>query len=180
MLEIGCSNGAMFQYFGFAEANYRGVDFSPQLLAAFKAKHPRVDVECCEGSSYIDKGSKYDLIFSNEVVQFFDMSMLDRHFACARVMMHENSLFVCASVLWKVLRSKYRTGLLTGNMAPNILGSTKCRIRSILCGDSMGYWYDLRDIAHLAERHGFAIDFYGSLMSLYRFHAVMKLDGNQR
>jgi len=101
VLEIGCGNGTLFEFLGFNCLQYKGVDFSPSLLEGFKSRYPGVNLELREGSSYVDKDNKYDLIFSNEVIHNFDMPMLDRHFACARAMMHEKSLFICASIPWK-------------------------------------------------------------------------------
>src|ERR1700682_1716408 len=66
VLEIGCANGAVFEFLGFEPLKYRGIDFSARLLAQFKFKYPTVELECLEASSYIDHQNKYDLIFSNE------------------------------------------------------------------------------------------------------------------
>ncbi len=174
VLEIGCANGPMFELLGFKGVTYRGVDFSPRLLAAFKAKYPNVELLSCEGSNYSD-GDKYDLIFSNAVVQYFDMNMLSRHFACAQAMMHKNSLFVCGSIPWRVHRSNYRRGVLTGSTRPNLLRLTRAVLASRLFGDSIGYWYQPHELVTLAFRHGLSAECYGSMVYLYRFHAVMKL-----
>jgi len=175
VLELGCSDGAMFQFLGFDRVKYKGVDFSPHLLDMFKAKYPNVELECCEASTYVDREYKYDLIFSNAVVQYFDMPMVDSHFACAREMMHRDSLFVCGSIPWRHLRSYYHAGGLHGTNNPSMLRLAKSTIATALFGDTIGYWYELREIASLADKHGFSVRFYGSILYMYRFHAVMRL-----
>ncbi len=175
VLEIGCGNGALFEFLGFNQVYYKGVDFSPSLLAAFKSKYPNVELECCDGSSYVDREDKYDLIFSYGVIQYFDPPMLDRHFACARSMMHKDSLFVCATVTLKSHRSAYDSGALYGTFQPSIFRWIRAKVSRILLGDRLGYWYTPPQIASLAEKHGFSVQFYGSMAYLNTFSAVLKL-----
>lgn len=174
VLEIGCGNGVLFEFLGFEHARYRGVDFSPRLLAIFKSAHPDVELECCEGSSYLDVGSTYDLIFSNETVQFFDLPMLDTHFACARAMMHKDSVLVCAAIPWRLHRSHYDSGRLHETLSPSMLRAAKAKLARALRGDSMGRWWEPAEIAALAKKHGFSCDFYGSMFYFYRFHVVLR------
>lgn len=175
VLEIGCGNGALYPLLGFDHTKYRGVDFSPSMLAIFKSRHPEVNLGCEEVSSYIDTKNKYDLIFSNAVVQNLDRVMLDSHFACARAMVHKESLFVCGSIPWKALRWRYFGGSIPGSMPVKLLSLPFRLLRIALFGDPVGYWYHPREIAQLAERHGFSAKFYGSIAYMHRFHAVMRL-----
>lgn len=173
VLELGCGNGAMFAFLEFPPDGYKGVDFTRHFIADFQSRHPSVAVECCEASSYVD-GNSYDLIFSNELVQHFDAQMLLRHFQNARSMMHPDSLFICAGIPWKAHRSRFRSGIVTGRR-PSLLRSIKCTVRDLLGKDGMGHWYDLSEIQKAAGEMGMSVQFYGSLMYLYRFHAVMRL-----
>lgn len=175
ILEIGCGNGALYPYFGFDQTQYRGVDFSPSMLATFRAKHPELDLVLAEGSSYAEPGNKYDLIFSDQVIQLFDRAMLDRHFACARTMMDGVSLFICASIPWKPMRLRYFAGQIPGTKINKIVRLIPFLVQASLWGDPVGYWYRLRDIENLAQRHGFSVKFYGSMVYHHAFHAVMKL-----
>jgi SAM-dependent methyltransferase len=175
VLEIGCGNGVLFEFLGFEHAQYKGVDFSPRLLASFKAKHPNVELECCEGSSYRDAENKYDLIFSNEVVQFFDLPMLDEHFACARAMMDKASVVVCAAIPWRLHRSHYDSGRLSETLSSSMLSATKAKLARTLRGDSIGRWYEPREITSLAKKHGLFCDFYGSMFYFYRFHVTLRV-----
>ena len=173
ILELGCGNGAMFPFLEFPGDGYKGVDFTRHFITDFQAHHPGVDVECREASSYVDNNS-YDLIFSNELVQHFDAPMLLKHFQNARSMMHPESLFVCAGIPWKAHRSRFRSGVVMGGR-PSLLRSIKCVVRDLLGKDGMGHWYDLSEIQKAAEDAGMSVKFHGSLMYLYRFHAVMQL-----
>ena len=175
VLELGCGNGALYPYLGFDRLKYRGVDFSPSMLAKFGAKHPGADLVCHEASTYVDPESKYDLIFSNQLVQYFDRTMLTRHFECACAMIHQNSLFICAGVPWKVLRFRHRAGLLSRPRKVSFLWQLLASIYLAFAEDVIGHWHDLHEFAELADRHGFSANFYGSLVYPYRFHAVMRL-----
>lgn len=176
VLEIGCGDGTMFEMLAFDRAQYKGVDLSPRLLSIFKSRYPSVPLECCDGSSYVDHGNKYDLIFSNGLIQYFDRAMLESHFACVRSMMHTDSLFVCGSIPWRLHRSNYDSGKLTRNTeGHSILKLAKSKLGRALVGDAMGYWYEPHEVAALAGRHGFSFEFYGSMIFLYRFHAVMRV-----
>lgn len=173
VLELGCGNGAMFRFFEFHPENYKGVDFTQHFLNEFQSRHPEVSLECSEASSYIEPRT-YDLIFSNELVQHFDNDMLAAHFKNVRSMMHADSLFVCAGIPWRAHRSRYRSGIVTG-AKPSLLRSAKGAIQDLLGKSGMGHWYDLSEIQKAADHAGMSINFYGSVMYIYRFHAVMRL-----
>ncbi len=175
VLEIGCGNGVLFEFLGFEDAQYKGVDFSPSLLAQFKSNHTNVELECGEGSSYRDAENKYDLIFSNEVVQYFDLPMLDRHFARARAMMHKDSVLVCAAIPWRLHRAHYDSGRFSETLSPSLLGAAKAKLARTLRGDSIGRWYELDEITSLAKKHAFSCEFYGSMFYFYRFHVALRV-----
>jgi cyclopropane fatty-acyl-phospholipid synthase-like methyltransferase len=172
VLELGCGNGNLFDFFGFSPSCYRGVDFSPGMLAAFRSHHPELDLIEAEASSYVDERS-YDLIFSHDVIEQFSPEMLDQHFANARKMMHPGSLLVCSAVPWRDLRSSYDWGLWFNGGTPDGLQWLKNQFRRMLGRDIMGHWYRTTEIVPLARRHQFAIHFHGSIAYPYRFHAVL-------
>ena len=100
--------------------------------------------------------------------------MLDAHFSDARSM-HKDSLFVCAAIPWRLQRPYYDAGQVIGNNSAGIFASVKAELSRTFRGNSLGHWYEPREIATLADKHGFFVDFYGSMFYPYRFHAVMKL-----
>jgi SAM-dependent methyltransferase len=173
VLELGCGTGEMFPYFGFEKSGYKGVDFMPHFIEQFRARHAGVSLECCDASAYVDN-SKYDLLFSNELIQHFDEEMLSSHFRNARTMMHESSYFICAGTPWRT----HHAGFLNGSLVHGkrkVVDSVKNRIREFLGKDPMGRWYEFSDIREMAKKHGMSASFYGSLSYLYRFHAVMHI-----
>jgi len=174
VLEIGCGDGSLFQYLGFPSDRYTGVDFSPTLLELFRTRHPKLQLCCAEGSSFVESGGKYRLIFSNGVVQHFDQEMLHRHFENARTMMSDDSILVCASVLDKARRSRYEAGLQNKGIVPRIIRTTKALLRRALGMDVMGYWYSREEFAKIAGAHGFEASFSESRTFPYRFHATLR------
>lgn len=174
VLEIGCGNGALYRHLGFEDVDYVGVDFSDGMLNEFRRSHPSLTLHRADGSSYRDD-RKYDLIFSNGTVQYFDRRMLDNHLAAARAMMHEHSTLICGSVPWRRNRLAFYGGWLT----PPYRGSRLKALRSIAFRlirgfDPLGYWYDLDEMARFGERHGLEASFFGSACYLYRFHVVFQ------
>lgn len=174
VLEIGCGNGALYQYLGFDRCRYRGVDFSQSMLNVFQERYPRAELICADGSAYRDTQA-YDLIFSNGVLQHFDRAMLQQHFASARAMLRPNGLFVCASIPWRALKFRYYTGELTGEGRSHLLRGIILRAIRAYAQDSMGNWYEHRDFVRLAAENGFRCTFHGCIYYPYRFHAVMTL-----
>jgi SAM-dependent methyltransferase len=172
VLEIGCGNGYFFDSLYFSRLSYRGVDFAPKLLAAFRYGHPDLDLIEAEGSSYVDNGT-YDLILSHGVIQHFSLEMLDCHFKNARSMMHKNSLLVCAAVPWREFRSRYDLGTLSDRRRVSPVRWAKSQISRLLGRDMMGYWYRIEEIAALAQKHSFGVRFDMSEVHPYRFHAVL-------
>jgi cyclopropane fatty-acyl-phospholipid synthase-like methyltransferase len=171
VLEIGCGNGALYRHLGFDRATiYKGVDFSPSMLDRFKELHPRANLIAAGGHAYQDD-EQYDLIFSNGVVQYFDLAMLTEHFEHAAAMLSPHGKFVCASVPWKCFRSRYRKGEFRRKRL-GIVWSIAGFVRMIL-RDTIGAWFEWRDFERLAQKHGLTAKFYGSLHYPYRFHAVM-------
>lgn len=181
VLDIGCGDGVMFEYLAFDSVKtYKGVDFSSGMLATFKERHPLLNLEQADGSAYCDN-RKYDLIFSNGVVQYFDKEMLAQHFRNAYNMMTAESLFICASVPWKRRFFELCGDELWSPYRFNRLKSWREGARRIFIswikggGTGLGTWYHFSDFIKLADENGMNINFYNSMMYLYRFHAVMTL-----
>lgn len=171
VLEMGCGSGLLFPFLGLDPTGYRGIDFSPAAIAEFRAAYPDLDLVCCEGSSYYDPGGGYDLIFSNELVQYFDAHMLDTHVRNARGMLADDGLLVCANVLWKA----HLASLILAALKAGRLGLALNRMRFALLGDtSLGRWQSSGEFVALARRHDFAIEFFGAMAYPGRLHAVMR------
>jgi len=179
VLEVGCGDGSAFSYLDVAPATYRGVDFSPHFLEKFRSQHPHIHVQCAEGSSFIDSDAEYDVIFSNEVVQQFDVEMLDLHLKNARQMMHSGSVLIFGSVPDKACRRKFHAGWYSPTVQPSyarLIRLLKSSCRRALGIDFFGYWYTMPEIAAIAKRRGFRACFVRSRLQPYRFHAVLSPD----
>jgi len=180
VLEIGCSDGALFPYYGFDTARYTGVDFSSHLLEIFKQRHPDVTTLCADGSTFVQTGSKYDVIFSHQVVQCFDRQMLEDHIARASSMMHSQSVLLCASIPWKACRGIYRSGAAFWTLGPSFARRLKGAVSVLLRGDSIGHWYEPRDFVTIGAKHGLSAGFYGCMLYPYRFHALLRKVDDER
>jgi len=174
VLEIGCSNGSVFPYYGFNSARYTGVDFSPHLLEIFEARHPDVTTHRAEGSAFVQPGGKFDVIFSQSVIQYFDRKMLEDHISRASSMMHSQSVLLCASIPWKACRGLYRSGAASWDIGPSFVRRLKAEVSVLLRGDSIGHWYEPRDFVSIGARHGLSAQFYGCMTYPYRFHALLR------
>jgi lipopolysaccharide exporter len=173
VLEIGCGEGSLFKHLHFGQESYRGVDFSCHFLEKFRSQHPGVQLECAEGASYYCENQKFDLILSNGVVQHFDPEMLAKHVANARRMMHPGSELVWGCVLDKNSRTLYESGSFAGVRGNKLTRLFKSRVRRFLGLDPMGFWYEQKEIAALAQKHGLGVRFSPSKLYPYRFHAIM-------
>ncbi|HEV7968631.1 MAG TPA: oligosaccharide flippase family protein [Candidatus Acidoferrales bacterium] len=173
VLEIGCGDGSLFPYFEIPAANYKGVDFTPQFIERFRSKAPGVHLECAEGASYLDQGTKYDLILLNGIVQHFDPKMLEEHLQNARAMMRKGGQLVWGSIPRKRHRRAYDAGKWSGSgkiSAIRLLRSWGGRLLGL---DAMGYWYEPEEVAGLAKKYGLHAQFVPSKLYPYRFHAVL-------
>jgi cyclopropane fatty-acyl-phospholipid synthase-like methyltransferase len=172
VLELGCGNGALYGHLGFQDKRYVGVDFSAAMLDDFRRTHPAVVLHNGDASAYSD-GHKYDLIFSNGTVQYFDRRMMESHLKNARAMMHEDSFLVCGSIPWRRNRFAFYSGALRPPYEGSALNGLRAvAARTIRRYDNLGHWYDLRELAAIGRRGGLIADFYASTAYLYRFHAL--------
>lgn len=172
VLELGCGNGDLYQYMDFDKADlYKGIDFSAAMLEDFRQKYQGIDLECGDASAYRDD-RKYDLIWSNGVIQYFDYKMLANNFANVKSMMDKDSIFVCASVPWKLHKFSSMTGESSG-IKKNVVKGVVTYVKNVF-NDSMGTWYDPSLIRELAAANSMSVEFFASMHYMYRFHVVLK------
>lgn len=176
ILELGCGSGSLYEPLGFNKANtYVGIDLSQSMLDKFRASYP--DLSLLEGSAdnYKDN-NKYDLIFTNGVIQYFSIDMLRKQISSALEMLTENGVIIHSSIPWKVMKKQY----ITGNLMPPykshnakaflLYWATSFGIKK----DNMGRWYSIRDFEEIANDFGLVVNFHGSMYYPYRFHATLK------
>jgi O-antigen/teichoic acid export membrane protein/2-polyprenyl-3-methyl-5-hydroxy-6-metoxy-1,4-benzoquinol methylase len=174
VLEIGCGDGGLFPYLQIPVENYKGIDFSPQFIERFKSTYPEVELECTEGSSYLDRDTQYDVILMDAIVQHFDRPMLEQHLQNARRMITENGRLIWGSIPQRKHRGKYDAGKWSTDGRTSLARFIKSWVGRILGMDAMGYWYEPSEIAALARKYGFHARFVLSGASPYRFHAILQ------
>lgn len=172
VLEIGCGDGRLFDFLDFSPDSYRGVDFGPLMLAAFRGNHAELDLIEAEASSYND-GRIYDLIFAHDVISHFSLAMLDRFCRNARQMIHSESLIILASVPWRSLRNQYDLGVWRGCGQASFINCAKSKLRRLAGQELTGRWFAATEVRDIAARNGLHARFHGSITHPYRFHAVL-------
>lgn len=173
VLEIGVGDGALFVHLGFDRARrYVGVDFSPGMLHRFRARFPGVDVVLADGADFRST-EQFDLVFSNQVIQYWDREQLARHLDHAMSMVGADGAVILAGIPWSRMRLAYARGDLTGGPRRSLPGTVIAALRE-LAFPRIGYWYDLPDIERLSSTRHLQAEFRGSSHYPYRFHAVLR------
>lgn len=171
VLELGCGSGTLYRILGFDRSRtYRGVDFSQSMLDAFGAAHPGVNLICEDASTYTDS-NLYDVVFSNQVVQYFDRRMFERYVSNARAMLAPAGKLLICSTPWKSARAMYHLQKTHGSMKPSLRQLSLLAL-SHAGVDRIGNWYSFDDFRRAAALSGFDAQFFGCLHYPYRFHAV--------
>lgn len=173
VLEIGCGCGTFYEPLGFSGTRYRGVDGSPAMLDRFARDYPETSLVCADGSAYQDS-ERYDLIFSNGVLQYLTPQMVQRHYELAEAMLSPGGVLVSATVPLKALQWAYRTGEVHPPHRADRLRAVLRTLRFSLQPDPLGFWYSYEDLQRLAQRVGLVGAFYNSMHYRYRFHAVFR------
>jgi len=172
VLESGCGNGALFDFLDINKEKYIGVDLSETLLSIFRNKHPLLELVCADASSYYTN-KKFDLIFSNGVIQYFNKAMLTSYIQNAMGMLNSDGLLLMANIPWKAQRLSYSIGELGANPESSFMNTIKTFFRIKFKKDMMGEWYDPKDFLKY-KNDEIDIKFYGSLFHPYRFSVVLK------
>ena len=179
ILELGCGTGVFYELLGFDRADYyKGIDWSESMLEEFSRTHHGVVLQRASAQDYLDD-KKYDLIYSNGVMQCLDADNLRRHFTNAEKMLSDDGEIIDASLPWKIHRRAYAmrkirppyTSLSTVALKSTIVWLMN---RFKIGRDSLGYWYTPSQIAKIAMEFGLKGEFYGSMCYPYRFHVVLR------
>ena len=173
VLELGCGSGSLYPYLGFKESEYQGIDFSQSMLAVFRSSHPGVHLVCADASSYYHPTDKFDLIFSNALIQYFDSEMLDEHFSKCKLMLNAGGRIVIGLIPLSKRRLRWYGGYYSGakHLSWTRLGAWF--VRRMLFGDPIGHWHRLSNVSALARRHQFRTEFVDSCVYPFAVHAVL-------
>lgn len=174
VLEFGCGSGSLYTILGFDKASsYRGIDFSESMLAMFRASHSNVETVCAEASAYRDS-AKYDVIFSNAVVQYFDRRMLRSHISNASQMLAPDGKLIVGSVPWRGARASFHLHAYFQVSTRKKIRGLAVLGRSYLGIDPIGYWHSYQDFHEAARANGLRATIFGCIQYPYRFHARLE------
>lgn len=169
VLEIGCADGRLSSELGFAEYRYTGVDFSTTLLSRLPREKFGMDSQFfLEDGSKFYHGEKYDLIFSNAVIQNFDEPMLRSHLKNSLNMLEPGGVIICGDVPDESKRFAYLSRKRNGKISYR-------GILAYLLGKSTMIWYRKSKIKSLAFELGLTAEFIEGQNYPYRYHVVLKL-----
>ena len=142
-----------------------GTDLSESMLSVFRSRHPGVNVVCTNAATYAGD-HQFSLIFSNQVIQYFNKDDLDIYINNALNNTEDDGIVLLANILWQDLEfSQYHNG--------NLISYLKSQISRAIGTDTMGYWYGPRDFDKY-QRAGVEIHVFGSLFYPYRFSLAFK------
>jgi SAM-dependent methyltransferase len=176
ILELGCGSGSLYEPLGFNKAiSYVGVDLSQSMLDEFHLTHANLALFQDSADAYKDD-NKYDLIFTNGLIQYLSLKMLKKQLRNALEMLNNEGVIIHSSIPWDIMKKQY----ITGNLMPPYAGSTikkQLLYWMLYLGikeDSMGRWYSINDFRKIANEFNLEADFFGSMYYPYRFHVVLK------
>lgn len=173
VLDSGCGNGALFDYYDFVDSSFTGVDFSEGLLKIFREKHPELNLVEANAADYIDS-SKYSLVLSNGVIQYFEPAVLEQYINNSLNMLSEDGVLLMCNIPNKLLRTSYSfRESSTSASSISLLKKAYIRIKLLTSKDTMGCWYRPLDFIQYADSHHH-VHVFGSLYHPYRFSVAIK------
>ncbi len=172
VLESGCGNGALYEYYDFIDGEYVGIDFSETLLQQFKERYPSLELGVADAASYSDQ-RKFSLVFSNGVVQYFEPPTLARYIENNLSMLDETGVLLLINIPNSVVKPEYYSGeMYSRQQQLSFLKKLVARVRSRGRKDGLGYWYRPADFASY-DSNTLNVTIYGSLFHPYRFSVAI-------
>jgi hypothetical protein len=152
-----------------------GVDFSPTMLERFAERWPEATLRCCDAASLPISLGKLDFVFSNGLLQYFDLPMLRQNLSRVAELLSDNGAYLIGNIPDRHLRSFYYAGALRSDRAASWrrLARAWLRVGVLRQRDGIGQWYSRAQMAHEAAENGFSCHTFSSASYEYRFHAVL-------
>jgi cyclopropane fatty-acyl-phospholipid synthase-like methyltransferase len=178
VLEAGCGCGALFEYLNIDKQDYTGIDISETMLTLFKTRHPTINLACADAADY-RSNREFALIYSNQVVQYFNPQKLNLYIKNSLAMLQPNGIILLGNVLWNKCQSQFYSNCYTkGDLSLNfskgsVISYGKWLARRILGRDFLGYWYGPEDFLKY-QNDQIKLYVFGSLFHPYRFSVVLK------
>jgi cyclopropane fatty-acyl-phospholipid synthase-like methyltransferase len=174
VLELGCGNGALFNRLRFDRAHrYVGVDYSASMLAGFGEAGPNVELICAD-ITRIKLAERFDLVFSNALVQYIGKQDFDDHLEVVAALLEKGGRYVCAGVPAAEHWCAYASGKASLPVKFRPIAAAKEAAGRLVGRSALGTWYSARELDRAARRAGLSLSLYGSMCYLYRYHAVFE------
>jgi cyclopropane fatty-acyl-phospholipid synthase-like methyltransferase len=171
VLETGCGDGALFGSLHINKEDYVGTDISNSLIDEFKNKYPQAKLVCTDSASY-NSGSKFSLIFSNGVIQYFDRQQLNLYVENSLTMLEENGILLMVNIPDRDARHKF--------YPPDKYSFTnrtfqlfKTSLSKLSGRPTIGSWYNADDFCKYLNSD-IELHIFGSLFHPYRFSLALK------
>ncbi len=158
VLDLGCGNGRFSEF--LKEADYTGVDNSPELIKEAKEKYPHLKFLEADAFNLPFSENSFDFVFSIAVLHHIPSKELRIKFLkeAKRVLKKEGKLII---TVWKFHMRKEKRLLLRYTIL-KILGKTKLDFKDIL--EPWGrktqryyHWFSKRELIKLTEEAGFKV-----------------------
>lgn len=175
-LELGCGAGDLYDFLKQQFLSYIGVDFSPAMLAKFKLKVAEIPLICADVSRLPLAGGTYDIIFSNQVCQYFDKGMLRNNMTQVHSLLDTTGIYLVGNIPDAQLRFLHFAGALKADTDTSWLKLARFFAAILIKrkSDGVGHWYSRRFISKLAAECGFTCQTFSSSGYEYRFHAILR------
>lgn len=175
VLELGCGDGALFEFLGIDSAKYTGVDFSPALLSRFRNRHGEIDLHQEDLLGFLEKcGGEYDIIFSYGVLQYLAPGDVKALFNMQRRLLSNGGKCVHLGIPVSEMRGVFHSGLgsseAIGGSRRTLLKKVKSWIMS-----RIGYWHDIPSLFEKSNAAGFDTRVVSNIYYLYRVNIIQSI-----
>jgi cyclopropane fatty-acyl-phospholipid synthase-like methyltransferase len=170
VLELGCGDGSILKFMKVEKDGYIGVDFSASLLDIFAINCPGYATQQTGAIEFLkDSDSRFDVIFSFGVLQYFDEAGLEELFTLQRDALNENGFAIHFGIPIAEQRHVFSTGqgtpLTAGSHGRSWFKQIKSRFKN-----NIGHWHRLHRLSEISAGCGFKNQIYGGINYLYRIN----------
>jgi trans-aconitate methyltransferase len=175
ILDLCCGAGEVFEHLDIDPGLYRGIDYSPEMIAAFRARRPELRLDVADASRFRISDT-FDLIMVNSALQYLDAAAVRRLLGNLSAMLAPDGRVLVSNIPRRSLRAMYVSGSAASEPRPASLGE---RIRGAEAlvrrrrVDGLGYWFEPEEIASWGAGEGLRSSVFGSLLYPYRFSLLL-------
>lgn len=173
VLELGCGDGALFEYLDIDIENYTGVDFSGSLLRKFRGRYEEINLQSNDIMTYMREcDDNHNVILSYGVLQYLTRSELSELFYLQKRCLGKGGMCVHFGVPVKELRSVFFKGIgSTEAVKRNRSRGMIKQIKSRLLG-KIGHWHSIPDLYKLSCSHGYQTNIPSNMSYYYRVNLI--------